>query len=551
MKHSTKHFFSLILTSLLLIASAAAQDWYVCLGSFKTQYYADSMMEALYDADYDVFCTEEDTSLGHMYRVFLYEPCKTAKEAKSLRNKIMFELPIVEHTEGNLWVCQTTPITILKHEKVEKVVLETNNEIPLSEEKPYSVLIHTYKEELQAEKGKKKLKEKNIDSYILKSFDETTSFTFDLHSGAFETEEETFEYQDELEAMGIGNTKVSNFNDIQNQINKYDEVVKSQKITYESGSDKLPNLLNEALIAAAKEFPASSNYQIERLCVYNIDENRNLEFDYDRYDSFRNFTGFSWIRSYSSDISKVHGAIFATYKDELFNKKVDVFCVKGDENCFINPLRSEDYSKEMDFPFGKIKYRNSVAGDWTTIVGTTEENDTLIYITFYNSSNKEAKELLSEFSKDSLLSFNQIKKNLCIIPNQDSDNSKRFQCFTFSQVDQSYSDMRYRANWAEGLVGHYLSAIYFKQNSDDVSIGVFDLDYDYNAKKNQRYYIDTRSDITSTSHPVEFLTDDAWLWSYEFTFSHKSYQIAIDVHTFNGKEKSFADIGKQLLIWDK
>lgn len=109
------------------------------------------MMDALNEAGYDVCYSEEDTSLGHMYRVFLNEPCATAKEAKAVRNRILFELPIIEHTEGNFWICQTVPLVIRNADVNEKVVLETNSEIPLSKNKPYSVLVHTYKEELQAE----------------------------------------------------------------------------------------------------------------------------------------------------------------------------------------------------------------------------------------------------------------------------------------------------------------------------------------------------------------------------------------------------------------
>ena len=55
MKRSAKFYLSFIFMILFSVASVFAQDWYVCLGSFKTQYYADSMMDALNEAGYIEF----------------------------------------------------------------------------------------------------------------------------------------------------------------------------------------------------------------------------------------------------------------------------------------------------------------------------------------------------------------------------------------------------------------------------------------------------------------------------------------------------------------
>lgn len=117
-----------------------------------------------------------------------------------------------------LWICQARKpenkkvVEKIVEKPVKPVVLEENkNEIPVSEEKPYSVLVHSYKEEQAAENGKKRLKENQIDSFILKTFDEKSYFSFDLHSGAFDSPEEAEPLQEKLEELGIEDTKIADY----------------------------------------------------------------------------------------------------------------------------------------------------------------------------------------------------------------------------------------------------------------------------------------------------------------------------------------------------
>ena len=64
------------------------------------------------------------------------------------------------------------------------------NDFPLTEELPYSVFLERYKEESRAENAESRLEAQGIDSYIVKKYDDETLMSFDLHSGAFSSEEE-------------------------------------------------------------------------------------------------------------------------------------------------------------------------------------------------------------------------------------------------------------------------------------------------------------------------------------------------------------------------
>ena len=75
-------------------------------------------------------------------------------------------------------------------------------------------MVRSYKEEQAAINDKERLNENDVNAYILKTFDDSSYFSFNLHAGAFDTVEEVEDLQEKLEDLGIEDTKISNYEDI-------------------------------------------------------------------------------------------------------------------------------------------------------------------------------------------------------------------------------------------------------------------------------------------------------------------------------------------------
>ena len=73
-------------------------------------------------------------------------------------------------------------------------------------------------------------------------------FNFELHAGAFETEEETAELQKELNELGIEGTEVSDFNEIKDSIARSQKIREEMEKSNMDGIDTYKELKKEGLI---------------------------------------------------------------------------------------------------------------------------------------------------------------------------------------------------------------------------------------------------------------------------------------------------------------
>ena len=318
--------------------SVFGEAWFVCLGSFKIKQNADNRVAELGKYNIPCFVYETKSDGQVLYRVLFDEQYDDRDVARAARNKLNNKTVTSRLGINGLWICtaeRAEPVAIVVPEPEpvpvspasSEVVLQENktDSIPLSEEKPYSVLVRTYKEEYAAENTKDRLAEDEIEAYILGKYDDKTLFSFDVHAGAFETEEETEDLIEKLEEIGIEDIELSDYNEIADSVEKFDEMVKTQTVVYDSGEETIPTIIPVAVQKCINEFPLNKDFQIEEITIIDLDNT-----DYDTVSTKIQET----INLFTTDISQANAISVTVYKDELFGKAVGVLIAQDDEGKF-------------------------------------------------------------------------------------------------------------------------------------------------------------------------------------------------------------------------
>ncbi len=560
-----KKFFTIIFLS-FLFSFCFAESIFVCLGSFRNSENAQRLVQNLNDLGEEAFIYETVVNNQTMFRVLYSKDFDQKDEARTFRDSIKDADFVKNLNLSGLWICEAQkpvvePLPVVQNvvpePLPETVLLEKNEEtIPVSEEKPYSVLVHSYKEEQSAENGKNRLKEHEIDSYVLKTFDEDSYFSFDLHSGAFESEEETEPLQQKLEEIGITDTKISDFADEKEKIQKYNEVLKSQDVTFDNGKTEIPEIYSPAVLQLIKEFPINKNFSLENLSIFDFDNLRASDEDLPDLDDFYDLI---------ADSQKVHAASYATYNDELFDKNVVIYISSGDENTFYelqeikdSLSQSEEANefeiKDADFLVkGEILKSLIIQDDTESLFYGVNENKSLaIFMLTEDFTPSQFDEFINNFDNDSsLLIYPQIRRTLLVLP-ENTDVQRDFLMFNLSKVQDSYAEEKGYADWSFPIVGHWNASATFSQEDEDISVSFFDLDYDYNAKRVHEMFMDDH--ITNDySHSSTVQNAPSWyvsIWTgNEVSFSTKSYIISINSYYF--EEESLVDLADELLIWEE
>lgn len=282
-----KKFISVFLFFVLLNFSFA-EEIFVCVGSFKNPENAENLVKNLENLGTESFVFETQVNNQTLYRVLLSNSFDLKEEARKFRNSVENADFAQKLNLSGFWICQANkpvfdkttkePAADSVAEAVKPIILEENkNEIPVSEEKPYSVFVHSYKEEQAAENGKKRLQENEIDSFILKTFDEKSYFSFDLHSGAFDSPEEAEPLQEKLEALGIEDTKIADYKEEKEKIQKYDEIIKNQPVSYDFGNNEIPDIYSVPVATIIRQFPINKNFTLENLMIFDFANLRSAE----------------------------------------------------------------------------------------------------------------------------------------------------------------------------------------------------------------------------------------------------------------------------------
>ena len=493
------------------------EEWFICLGSFKVKQNAENRVALLSKYDIPAFVYETQTDDGVLYRVLMDEQHKDRNEARTAKNKLSEASAIKSLGITGLWICSAK--RTLQENKTE--------EIPLSEEKPYSVLVRSYKEEYSAENTKDRLVQDDIDAYVLGKYDEVELFSFDVHAGAFSSEEETEELIEKLEEKGIEDVEISDFNDIADSIVMFDEMVKSQPVVYEAGEEEIPTTIPAEVQACLKEFPLNKNFQIEQIAILDFDNLEDEEYFEDIIEQFDDYT---------TDVTLSHAVSLTLYTDELFGKNVEVLIAVGDEGQFAPEDLEEETELICDYKIrgGVLKSKLYELESGIYLFGTTEDGAMRIEMAAENFTLDEFNTFMNNSYADSnMLIYPQLRKNLFILP----DNSKTqrdFQGFTLKKLGKDYVELKNFEDWAWGLYGHWCASASFVQEDETIRVSFYDLDYDYNAQKIHQMFMDAH-DITyqgeENHSEIVHGTTGWYIKSYgfkELSFTNKSYIIATD-----------------------
>lgn len=558
-----KQFLS-ILMFLSVTSFCFSEEWFVCLGSFSDLKNARNYSALLKSYFFKNKISVAEVNGTKRYRV-LYDSVCDSKENAKLLSKRIYQRPYAVPCKLNeIWVCTadnflsfedystTTPANSLQSNDI--------NEIPLSDEKPYSVQVGSYKEESPAKRDQERLQAQNIDAYILKTYDDDTYISFDLHAGAFKTKEETEQLQKELEDIGIKGTKLSDYEDIKDSIEKFNNLADNTNISYGEGVTEIPDIFSEEVKNLIAEFPINPNFQIETieiLDIENINKTENPDFD------------FSNELSLINNFDNVSAISKAVYKDDLYNKTITVRIFSGTENRFArikNDFLPKDGEQayQVDF-WAKTQIFNCYFYKQDGIfklLGTTKDENKLISMEASNFSNEEFVALLGDMTNDSnLLVYPEVRKNLLTLPKKSSTSKRDFVYFKLEQIGDEYARERGYVNWARAIDGHWEASSSFLQDGKKISTGFFDLDYNYNSKQVHAQFMEEHENalINENNHPSEIFSVKGWYVgtrplnpSNELSFSKDSYIIAINSYAPDYfSEEELKDFAKDLQVWDK
>ena len=601
----SKRIFVFSCLFLLFVNCLFSQEWYVCLSSFKNPDNAKNFAVLLTQNDFPAWVFKTPTEKGDFYRVLYAQACPDLNKAHALRDKLAASKQAKQFNLSGLWVCEVPtevvpkvpepepvpeplpeplpepepepeppapqfieeePLPELEEPVIEEVeipepiILSTNKkeEVSISEEKPYSVLVNTYKEEPPAIKDKERLEQQNIDAYILKTYDEDEYFTFNLHAGAYETEEESEELLEQLEDLGIEGAELSNYFDIKESLEKYDQVIDENVVSYDSGKYDIPDVLSPSIQRIISEFPINPNFQLDYIAIWDIENVRQKNYVIKELDEL--------LETIENDTTNITAVSTATYQDKLLDKEYDYLILTGKNNCFV---KLEQLARQADIKEIQLMVKDQVYDAWYSIDehdcvflnAVSKDKNNLVMMSSYDFTTDEFEAFLDDFENDSsLLVYPQIRKNLLTLPKKKKNVQRDFISFILRQVDDSYSMSRGYVKWSLPIVGHWESDTLFYQDGKRISVGFFDLDYDYNAKNIHEMFMDTHNEeeVNDINHPCTvngldgwFIGDDVFSSSNEVSFSFKVYIIAVNsFYPDYFDEEELVSFAGDLQIWN-
>jgi len=310
----------------------------VCLGSFKVEQNAINFVKLLEEKGFEAGIDQQFVNGVLFNRVLLKIDFDDVEMAREKRDIVLDEKGLVGLKLKDLWLCVPSKEFYEEYEKERKdrvthhflekpITLKQNDQdIPISEDVPYSILINRYKEESIAENDKKRLEKEKLEAYIIKTYDDDDFFSFNLHMGAFKSQDEAEKTQEKLKELGLEEGKIVNYNDIVEAIQKYDEVVAKEEVKYQDGQKQIPTSFSKNVTTCIKEFPINKVFQMEEIHIFDLDNIRR--FGTGKIDMYKIKDSL-----YKEDETLV--ASIAFYKDSLFNKKVQILIQTGNEGSYI------------------------------------------------------------------------------------------------------------------------------------------------------------------------------------------------------------------------
>lgn len=469
------------------------------------------------------------------------EPLPIPEEPKTELLPPPAEKPVV--TETNPEEKPQPPV----REEPEPKILDRNEKAVLSEETPYSVLVRSYKYAQFAENDKARLDELGFDSYLLNTFDDESFFEFNIHVGAFASREEAEELQAQFTDAGIEETEISDFREVEPKIKRYDEIIASEQVTFNDGISDYPTFLPESVEKLVSNFPANKDFPIDEITIV----------DYDNYRASGDKPKLPpQIFDYIGHQEGVHSALLATYRDELYKKEVSVFLTNADSFVQDDAL-GEIENMQFDATAGVFDCILFENGEELVVYGENSEERMFTCIKTKDFSKDEfINFLIDAFDGGSLALYPQMRRTFYVLPDENESVERDFVAFSFKKVGDEYSIERGYAEWSLPIVGHSLAKTYYGEKGNLVSLGFYDLDYDFNAKRVHARFMESKdSEASATNQPIRVNSADGWYLvntsQKEISFSTKSYVVALDTKPDSMLTKEdLIQFGTELKIWD-
>ncbi len=441
------------------------------------------------------------------------------------------------------------PELIEKPAAEEPKTLDKNEKAVLSEKTPYSVRVRTYKYSQFAENDNNRLKALGFDSYLLNTFDETAFFEFNLHAGAFETQEEAENLIAQFADVGIFNTEISDYREILPKINRYDEILSTETVTFDDGRSDLPGILSSSVEKLIRNFPANKDYQIKDAVLV----------DYDNYSATADHPEInSPILNYINNGTNVHSAALVNYTDELYQKNVSILLFAADDFTF--GFNEDEAVEKLQAGSGSGLFDCSIyeKNGKLYMCGVNHSENVFACLESASFDRGEFVSYIADSFNDSTLGiYPQIRRTLFALPDNSASGNRVFINFIFNKAGEDFALERGNAEWAVPLVGHALSKSYLREDGHFICVGFYDLDYDFNAKKIHEKFKESRNttEVSESNQPITINSSEGWYFvdsmQKEISFSTKSYVIAIDAASNDDISKdSLADFSKDLKIWD-
>lgn len=590
---------SVLVFAMMIVASFAfAQKYFVCLNSYALEQNALDFQNEMKSVSVPVFIEEAESKSGtKLFRVILDMPKDSKAEARSLRDKVERSKIAREKNLFGLWILASDHVTVKSTNTSEKPIvpvqniveepveeaplvvekpfeapvetpepeiniietashvetaLEVNEVIPVSEDRPYSLLIDSYKEEDVANNNKDRLLKKEIDAYVLKKVRENENITFDLHAGSEEKAEDLESLAEKLDELEI-TYEITDYKDFAEEVEMYDQVVQAEKIVSDSGVYEIPEEISEPVKEILLSFPINRDFQLESLSIFDVDNILNSGIE-DTFEGLNNEFVLNFVPNAFS---------MALYTDTLYNNKVSIYISTFNEDvkdAVYSELKAfEDFNsflRVQDFAIkdGTLKTWLFKDLDSYILLGYSEEQKMLIFMSTRDLSEEQFVEFLEDsWNNENLLIYPQIRRTFCVMPKAKNNN---FLSYRLSKIGMEYVEEKNYAEWAWGIYGHWEASFIFENEIDNFNVSFFDLDYDYNAEKVHGLFMKEKngSSINDWNHFVDVNGCDGWylmnLRTHELSFARMSYILAINSEFLSPlEEEDLLEIADSLLIW--
>lgn len=523
----------------------------ICFGTFLNENFAEALAATLADEGVGAEIIQEERYPGSVY-LFVVSREFVSEEAAAAEIRKLKAGGVIEKAGAG------EPRTAVFKDPVfygfKSAAAVQKNDFPLTEELPYSVFLERYKEESRAENAESRLEAQGIDSYIVKKYDDETLMSFDLHSGAFSSEEEAEAYRRQLAEKGVGAKEVSHLDEFRGAAEKFDKLTDEEDIVRFRENYRIPEELPPVLIEQLSYFPLHADYALSSLCLFDINNIAGLVYDFDN-EIFRQLSEIT------EELGRRDVCSLAVYENALFGKTVTVMIFSGE-----NPTEQTFYfeeDSEARLPYkGKYGLLNFYRTDSDTLAGVSGDRKHVIFLNAGPFSDEEWEDFISRSWYDSdRFIYPEIRETLFILP-KTGDSGRRFLAFELSRVGQSYAEEKGNELWARRIVGHWSSAIIFDCRNALTSVAFFNLDYDLNARETHGLFMKShREDVAgwywniSEEKSVNGVT--GWFLEAddenELSFSFGPYIVAVGSNRLEEPLPDYEEISElalDLQIWE-